>query len=343
MTIIKSNEISVLSESEYQEEKVLLLASAKCLQSYVDQYTDRTQPFEVLAALATITINRLKRGESYTNITALNIFAQMNILLPEGKSPGSRLSPMWKKLMEEMLPTREKGIQDFARNQGQKFYLWPEKNKSNGGLPSQYYLRICTIPESEISDVQSEEIEHVVYIRELTPEPSWWAKPLLRNGYRLEGWRKWLFLSYGVVSIIFCAVPILFLWILLWEMPNWSIKNLSTSLISSSFFIFVIWVSLRPFFRLLEWRIVMAPTSLVAFREIDVQMEIVRDRRFGFNNLGTIRLVRYAATCPQCKAKMAVIDGHKEFPNRLIGRCRENPGEHVYSFDRFTCKGQKLR
>lgn len=63
----------------------------------------------------------------------------------------------------------------------------------------------------------------------------------------------------------------------------------------------------------------------------------------GDDGLAVIRLVRYAATCRRCKAKLELYDGGKEFPNRLVGRCYENPAEHVYSFDRFTRRGSRLR
>lgn len=199
------------------------------------------------------------------------------------------------------------------------------------------------LPENEASKILETEPSYIEYIRELTPEPSWWAKPLLKNGFRLEGWRRWAFLTYGVGFIVLGAVLILTLWFLLWRMPTWSIKDLLTLFIGSGVFILFFWIGLYPLFRLLDWRIVMAPSSLVALNEINVQMEIVRDSYSTPASPGTIRLTRYASTCPQCNAKIEVGDGRKEFPNRLIGRCKENPGEHVYSFDRFTCRGRKLR
>jgi hypothetical protein len=343
VTIVEDNRINELGECGNPEGFADPLALAYCLNSYIEQHGDANQSFDVLRALVNLTIEWLERGKVDAQFIALNILTEACIPTPEGKSAGTRLSPIWNKLIDGVLPTREKGIQDFARNQGLKFYAWPEKDKSDGGRPSQYYLKCLSLPGNEISAVEPIEPGQIAYIRELTPEPSWWAKPLLKNGYRLEGWRRWLFLSYGVGTILFGAIFILLLWGLLWLTPAWSIKDLSTALFASAFFIFACWTGLYPFFRLLEWRIVMAPTGLVALCEINVQMEIVRDSQLAANNPGIIRLVRYASTCPQCKAKIEVEDGRKEFPNRLVGRCRENPGEHVYSFDRFTCKGKALR
>lgn len=343
MTVLESNEINQLDEVDDPTKFADSLTIARCLNSYIDKHGAHNQSFDVLGALVTLTINRLEQGKSDIQFTALNILTEAGIESSDGKNAGTRLSSIWKKLVLEILPAREAGIQDFARNQGLMFYPWPEKDKSEGGRPSKYFLKDYSLPENEFSKIPEAEPSYIEYIRELTPEPSWWAKPLLKNGYRLEGWRRWAFLIYGVGSIVLGAIPLLLLWILFWRMPTWSIKDLSLSIFGSAFFMLVFWIGLYPLFRLLDWRIVMAPTSLVALNEINVQMEIVRDSHSTTTSPGTIRLARYASTCPQCNSKIEVGDGKKEFPNRLIGRCRENPGEHVYSFDRSTCRGRKLR
>jgi hypothetical protein len=340
MTVEESIKISDLDGGVGAPEPTELLALARCLEGYIESHGEQNQPFDVLRALATLTIERVERRKIGTRFTAGNILAAAGIALPEGVNAGTKLSHGWKKLID-ILPAREKGIQDFARNQGLKCYPWPEKDKSEGGRASLYFLTSRPLPENESINSEPLQPGEIAYIRELTPEPSWWAKPLIKNGYRLQGWRRWLFLSYGLGSIVLVAASLMLLWGLLWSMPTWSFKDLAMSVFASVFVIFAFWLSLHPFFRLLDWRIVMAPAQLVALGEINVQMEIVRDP--APNGPGIIRLVRYASICPQCKAKIEIADGRKEFPNRLVGRCRENPAEHVYSFDRYTCRGRSLR
>lgn len=343
MTVAIDNKINDLVKKNASSEAEGVAPFALCLKTYLDQFGWGNQSYDVLRALVELTTKHYKRGNESVHFTAQNIFAAANIAIPDGKNAAAKLSPLWKKLIEEILPTREKGIQDFARNHGLSFYLWPEKDKSEGGRPSEYFLTLRPVPSADIASVEVLGPGEIAYIRELTPEPSWWAKSILKNGYRLVGWRRWAFLGYGVGSIVASALALLLLWGLFWFMPTWSIKELVMVVFASVFLIFASWLTLGPLFRLLEWRIVMAPASVVALNELNVQMEIVRDSHLEPDSPGTIRLVRYASTCPQCHAKIEVVEGGKEFRNRLVGRCRENPGEHVYSFDRFSCRGRSMR
>ncbi|WP_146204318.1 hypothetical protein [Massilia glaciei] len=342
MTVSKIKEINDLHNDELLAEPTELVESARCLEKYIERHGEQNLSFYALRGLAILTIERIEQGRPTTKFTAQNILAAAEISTPEGKAAGTLLSQAWNKLIDNILPKRKKGIQDFARNLGLNCYPWPVKDKSDGGLPSKYYLIDRPLPESDIQTIEPVVGDQIAYIRELTPELAWWAKPLIRNGYRLEGWRRWLFLTYGVGFILLCGILIMFSLGLLWSEPTWSLRGLSSSIIFTGLFAYASWMLLRPFFRLLEWRITMAPTALIALSEFNVQMEIVRDSQFNVSP-GTIRLVRYASTCPQCKAKIEVEEGGKEFANRLVGRCRENPGEHIYSFDRFTCKGRTLR
>lgn len=54
-------------------------------------------------------------------------------------------------------------------------------------------------------------------------------------------------------------------------------------------------------------------------------------------------LAKYEATCPICGGEVDVGRGRKQFAGRLIGRCINNPIEHIYSFDHVTRKGVPLR
>lgn len=89
-------------------------------------------------------------------------------------------------------------------------------------------------------------------------------------------------------------------------------------------------------------RIIMAPDILIGFREFGVQLELTRlDTAPG--SASRLGLVRYAATCPICNARVQVESGGREFHRQLVGRCQESPDEHVYSFDRVTRSGTRLR
>lgn len=345
MTVPDSNRIKDLPNSDGPNDSTTKLELAKCLRAYVDQYGDENQQFFVLDALATLTVERLEAGKSDVRFTATNIAAEANIHVHEDKQPSAVISPIWKKL-EAALNERENGIQDFARGLGLTSYPWPKKEESRGGRGnnSTYYVESRSLPADDNKSAPNALAGEIVYIRELTPEPSWWAKRFISNGYRLEGWRRGLVMLYGAAIFVAAAVSIVSaLWLFPIIFPGLAAVEIANLLFSLAAFIAGLWFAFTPFAKLFNWRIIMAPTFLIALKELNVQMEIVREPFPIPGNSGTIRLIRYAGACPVCRAKVELAEGGKEFPNRLIGRCRENPAEHVYSFDRFTCRGRSLR
>jgi hypothetical protein len=87
----------------------------------------------------------------------------------------------------------------------------------------------------------------------------------------------------------------------------------------------------------------MAPDVMVGFTELNVQLELARERPADEEPYRVLRLVRYSAKCAVCGETVHLADGKREFPGRLVGRCSEQPREHVYSFDRHTRIGKPLR
>jgi hypothetical protein len=55
-----------------------------------------------------------------------------------------------------------------------------------------------------------------------------------------------------------------------------------------------------------------------------------------------IAIAEYSAPCPVCGGEIKVKDGDIEAPKWLVGRCRNSPRTHVYSFDPETLKGYQL-
>ncbi len=99
----------------------------------------------------------------------------------------------------------------------------------------------------------------------------------------------------------------------------------------------------RPFWTLIDRRIIMAPDALVSLRERGVQLEAAKENMEDGQSVRIVRLVRYSGRCPICSEHVYLHDGRKDFPGRLVGRCDEHPSEHVYSFDRHTRVGKPLR
>ena len=71
---------------------------------------------------------------------------------------------------------------------------------------------------------------------------------------------------------------------------------------------------------------------------------VVLDCEQGREGRTAIVIRRYVADCPICDAETVMLArGGAEFPGRIVGRCRNSPREHVFSFDRVTLEGAPLR
>lgn len=103
--------------------------------------------------------------------------------------------------------------------------------------------------------------------------------------------------------------------------------------------LFLSWnLTFVPFARLIDDRINIASEYWAGGGESS-QVELVRT---GDGEVD-VQFVRYSAMCLVCGSKVEVVDGKSEFHHRLIGRCRESPREHVFSFDRVTRTGFPIR
>ncbi len=328
--------------SESSETPTDLITVMECLKDYLDNdHGGRGKPFEVLRAITDMTLERLRQGKD-PKVTAFNLHVQIVGKTAEEHKSSAWLSAIWKTL-EEKMSEREQGLQQYAVQKGLNFYPWPEKDKSQGGAgnTSYYFLRAKPINQLLVQNTPVEplELNQIRYIRELTPKPAWWAKKLLAGGYALQGWRRWLLISYAVAIALAVALFILAAWLAIGYSKNITFVTLFQIILSV---VLVLWVGksmLRPYVRVFDWRITMAPDGLLAFQETKVQIELVSD---GTEGTKVIRLVRYAGSCPICGGRVLLSDGKREYPNRLIGRCNESPAEHVYSFDRMTLLGTLL-
>lgn len=98
---------------------------------------------------------------------------------------------------------------------------------------------------------------------------------------------------------------------------------------------------IRPWWRLPEQRLTIASDFMLATDQLHGQLQLVRDTQRKVT--GTLSLVRYFAACGHCGGTVELAEGGREFPGRIIGRCRDSPSEHVYSFDPVTRHGLPLR
>lgn len=98
---------------------------------------------------------------------------------------------------------------------------------------------------------------------------------------------------------------------------------------------------MRDIFRLFDDRIMVAPEWALAWKEFGATVEINRAKNP--DEASTILVRRYTATCPVCGRMVKLDRGEPDFPRRVVGRCEDNPREHVFSFDRSSRLGLLLQ
>jgi len=219
-------------------------------------------------------------------------------------------------------------------------------SKGGAGRPTQYAIEARPFEpqtlESQTGAIKGMPDADIHYIRETTPKPARWAGWFFSKEFHLTGWRRILFLTPAILMLLVALGVFLVVWLTLSHQQAIPPNRILVLVATAAAAVYFAWRMVWGVGRLGDKRIIMAPDILIGFREYGVQLELTRiDSTPGAaSRLG---LVRYAATCPICGAKIQVESGGREFHGRLVGRCQESPDEHVFSFDRVTRSGTSLR
>lgn len=155
-----------------------------------------------------------------------------------------------------------------------------------------------------------------------------------------KDYRKWLFVTPLIVLYV---AFVLFMAALSWTLyfaAKGVVVGPMTYFALLAVPLSIAWFLSRRWDRLFTDRILVLGMSDVADTDggVVLDCEQVREGRLA------IVLRRYVADCPICDAETVMLArGGVEFPGRIVGRCRNSPREHVFSFDRVTLEGSPLR
>lgn len=111
----------------------------------------------------------------------------------------------------------------------------------------------------------------------------------------------------------------------------YTIALISTYLIHKNFF--------RELGVLVKYRVIKAPMIFIGWDTLNADIECYVDQ---VDEYKVYHLTEITATCPICTAPIILADGKPDQKAPLVGRCKEAPHAHVYSFDRMTMKGYFL-
>lgn len=242
---------------------------------------------------------------------------------------------------------------DAARKAGFSGLLWPKKNQSSGGKSSTYYLEWRDFGQAVAQPPLPpgyNELPFVLRYREdkSSVRFSWigrlfFSLPLLfkhrdATTVRVEGLRRWIpAIAMALLAVFIGAMVVLALILSPASGLHWNLVILAA---------LIYWFYLRPLTQLYDRRIIMMSPLFFPFKDRDCQVEVLWDvpaEKETPSRAYDLRLVRFAADCPMCDGKVWLEDGKCQFMNRLVGRCSEEPGEHVFSFDHKLRAGYWLR
>ncbi|MGJ3702671.1 hypothetical protein [Variovorax sp. AFSI2.2] len=295
----------------------------------------RHKAFEVLRELAIQTIARVQEGKS-TDITTLNL--KSGVAPEAAKEASAWLSPHWARLVKEEKGWTE-GMIEAARRKGLQYIPRLEKVQ---GSPSVYRIQADPVPHDAAPEpVPAIPEGGIYYTTEAVAAPGAFLSKALRTGFvRWSAPIRW---SIMIVIMSALISVLLLAWLLLYVGVRIS-RPLSPADLTSVASVLLLGLGVVSLFRffgeLFELRIVMAPTLLIPLSKDNVTLEL---RRSADGGVGGLMFARYSSSCPACNASVELFDGGKDFPGRIVGRCRRSAREHVYSFDHVSKIGRPLR
>ncbi len=292
----------------------------------------------VMAYLASETQKAVSENKTPPRVPTKAIYADLDG--NPNQEPSAWLSPIWKEIEVRHYPEIEARLIELARQAGLGFYPVLEKDD---GKPAFYRLAAKAIPASEnVSAAHDQAVPAgtIIYKRDLTLKLSWLGKLVFENGLRWTASKRWGFLTWHLFLFLAVAILVVLTWLVLWYRTA-PITGQDIVLLAMAIgFPIGAYKHFGGIFRLFDQRIMVAPEWFLSWKEIGATVEI--NRSIDPEAPSTINVHRYSAECPVCGWMIKLNNGEPDFPGRIVGRCEENPREHVFSFDRSSKQGRRL-
>ncbi len=259
------------------------------------------------------------------------------------QSPSAYIAGHYSRLLKKHeYNTRIQGI--AAEN---KLSHYGRPGKIEGGKRKTNLYRLEMISLSEETIIEAQALNEIQVpdngLRYLEQEKKN-APRLVRwlNGLNLMGWKL-------IVLLIVILFP-LFTFVLLMATPAFTLfwpevgRWLSAALFWPVVLSVLIYGLFGFLYRLVDKRVSMAPAWISLSGDYWLfEYCPVRNSKGGYSHR-KMALVFYKSDCPVCKKGIVTVhNGGWLFPGRLIGKCDENPVEHVFTFDHVTRVGKPLR
>lgn len=317
---------------------------AECLISFFKYHEDPTTTRFVMEISKQV-INKYKSGCNQPEVTSKDVF--LEIFPSEDLSKVSeKLSNIWRKMSPLQIEVAKR-LSEHAHNEfSLDEYPWIEKIKSNGGAGNLTKFRVIgiRINKSELCgpNPYRETIHHdIEYIAIQDYKPSLLARLIFDKTNAMIGGKKWGMIFFSFIEMFFylCVIALFF-----FSMKNQTLATYplwQLAVLIGAILLFL--QKKKRIDRFIDDRIIIASELFMGWAELSLVQELVtvNDEKGNFL-YKKVQLTKYVAICPICNAQVELAKGEPDFLRRIIGRCKESPREHIYSFDRVTKLGVLL-
>ena len=224
-----------------------------------------------------------------------------------------------------------------------KALLWMDIQAINSANVEQEHIDEVSLLETD-EDSDDEDLSFVTYERKPESEikPSLFTKLFFKKGKlklrSFSGVLLMLLLMLSFVADILITIFSILVILLLSDLPSFRLWQVMVLLL----LIPVAYLNWRYFFMPLyvlpHHRVIKAPMFFANINVDNADIEMYRDK----DKLNIARITEFTATCPICSGVILLASGKPDQMPPLVGRCKEAPHAHVYSFDRMTMKGYFL-
>lgn len=319
---------------------VELVAISRILLDVIPPDKRHQNAWKVMSYLAEKTIADVSETHAIRKMSTKEI--HMDLGGNKNREPSGWLSPLWKDIDEQWYPAIKETV--IAECKAAGYDVYPVMVKSDGS-PSYYWIEAqkisteCVETDSVESKVSQPKLE-VVYRKDLTLKLSLAGRLVFGNGMKWTAAKRYSFISSQLLYLAVVLIYIMTIMLVLWAKKGPLGGQELVMLIFGAVVTYVAYSHGSAVWRLFDDRIIIAPDWTLAWKEYGAAIEINRSNTP--NGASTIQVNRYSATCPICGWMVKLDKGEPDFPRRIIGRCEENPREHVFSFDRSTKSGSPL-
>lgn len=322
--------------------------AAKLLRQAAEEWQDRDKPpalmLRAIARLTEAHPSQAEIGFSMTEV-AEEIAAQTGKPFGRLEDPTEtreKVRKLWKQL-EVKWESKSEGVRQLFGDHGWTFAPQP-KRIPGGGSGNLTRYRLVANPLEPVNAV-SDSVSHTVKAQQgsLTPALQYTCEDLddagalarfFSNGLGLAGFTGLAFRALLVASIVTTGALVYLLLITVLLGSGTVLPSLlAAGLIASGYV-----TTLKPLVELPLTRVALAPWWLQT-PEDDRLIEWRGPPRYEGR---TIKASRYTAPCPVCGGRVVARSGGWKRGFALVGRCREAPDAHVFSFDHVTRQGNPL-